>query len=318
MKIRTRSSLIALAISALGLGLRPAPADTIPYTSALSYAYNTDDDTPQSVTHSDPATASSVTLGQGGDYGSVGGFASADLSTGQLKVRATDAAQTGYNPYVQTNASFGDGFRTFGPGGSPFSWSPDTGARFTLDLTGSKVSSSGSLADLGYGQAGAYILLSIFKPGTLGPDSSVVGDPNNVAYFLYLLGNPNQQLGYVDPSHNLHLLSPTAYYGDLTQDIHITQDFQPGGDFDWVVLMGAGGGLNGGQSYDMDLSHTLTVGYSGPAGTTTESVSGIFHNFGAAVPEPAGVAMLAIGLGGALAARYLAGRRAPGSSGEAG
>ncbi len=301
MRLRLSSMprcLASLALLALPAAT-PAPAGTIPYTEALISTFNPSETNTFISIHSAPAIASTQSYARSGDWGSVSAFASADLSTGQLKVRAANAPEAGISPYMQANAWFGDGFRTTDAGGSPFQWLPNTGARFTMDLTGSSVTSSPlQLAELGFGQVGAFVLLSLYQPGTLQPGGKLVGGANNIGYYLYLLGNPNQNLTYTDPQGVGHSLLPTAYYGDLTKDIHIAQDFQPGGDFDWVILVGASGQLTGPQFYDMDLSHTLTVGYSGPAGATSQSVSGLFPGT-QAVPEPASIQMLTLGLASA-------------------
>lgn len=312
MKAYSRSMPLALITAAFAVvgHAGTAVAGTIPYTTALVSTFNPSESKTPTVTHSAPASASSVSYSKSGDWGSVGGFASADLSTGQLKVQASNKPLTGYSPYMQSNAWFGDGFRTYQQGGSPFQWQPNDGARFTLDLTGSTVSASDSnLANLGYGQVGAFVLLSLYKPGTLDPSSKLVGGDNNIGYYLYLLGNPNQNLTYVDQDGHSHSMIPTAYYGGITQNIHITQNFQPGGDFDWTILMGISGQLSGPEYYNIDLSHTLTVGYSGPAGSTTQSVSGLFNNF-APVPEPSAMILLATALAGVAAQQGLRGRRA--------
>lgn len=269
-------------------------AATLPYTHALVSTFNPNESvTPQDI-HSAPAVPSSVNYASSGTWGGVSGFASANLSTGQLKVRAANAPVSGFSPYVQSNAWFGDGFRAHTPSG-PFGWTPDATSRFSMDLTGTQVNSSAPLVNLGYGQVGGFVLLALYQPGTLDPAGKLVGDTNNFQYFLYLLGNPNQQLTYTDPQGQSHPLVPTASYNDLTQDIHIAQDFQPNGDFDWALLIGCAGQISGPEFYDMDFSRTLNVSYSGPAGSTTTSESGLFNNF-ANVPEPTsmGVMMFAV------------------------
>lgn len=304
MKHRSRSIAAAVAVALLSIPslMSEAVAETVPFTTSLVFANNPDETGYQVDTHSSPATATSESYSKSGDWGSVGAFASADLSTGQLKVRALNAPNTGYSPYVQTNAWFGDGFRTRDSSGAPFQWLPNTGAQFTLDLTGNSVSSSGAIADLGFGQVGAFVVLSLFEPGTLSASSKLVGDEHGMGYYLYLLGNPNLNLLYTDWEGGQHPMAPTAYYGDLSGDIHIRQDFQPNGDFDWAVVLGVAGQLSGPEFYDLDLSHTLTVGYVGPSGSVTTSVSGLFTNI-QAVPEPGAMALLSMGLVGLLAGR---------------
>lgn len=263
-----------------------ARAATVPYTEALLSTYNPAESATPIDVHSAPAGPSQANYARSGDWGSVAGFASANLAAGQLKARAANSPLAGYSPYMQSNAWFGDGFRASDPSG-PFSWTPESLSRFNLDLTGSAVTSPKPLHDLGYGNVGAFVLLSIDKPGTLNPDSPLVGGDNNIAYYLYLLGNPNQHLTYVDNQGRSQPLVATGVYNDLSSDIHIAQDFQPGGDFDWSLLIGMSGQITGPDFYDIDLSHTLTLSYSGPAGSTTASSSGLFQNF-SPIPEPTG------------------------------
>lgn len=275
-----------------------AVGETIPYTNALVFSFNPTGSPLIQQTFSDPPNAATASYSVSGEWGSAGGYAYSNLATGQLKVSAAASAAPGSSPYMQVNAWFGDGFRTTNPDGSPFSWNVNTGAQFNLDLKGSVVSASDSnLGNLGFGQVGAFILLSIYAPGTFSPDTKLVGDPQSIGYYLYLLGNPNQSLTYTDQQGQQHSLIPTAYYGDLSQDIHITQDFQPNGDFDWSILLGAGGQVFSSENYNIDLSHTLDVGYKGPDGSVTNSVSGLFDT-AQAVPEPSGLVLVATGIAG--------------------
>ena len=65
------------------------------------------------------------------------------------------------------------------------------------------------------------------------------------------------------------------------------------------MILGIAGGQTVPGSFDIDFSHTVTVGYQGPAGALTQSVSGLFGNIGepvAAVPEPGSLALVVAGL----------------------
>ncbi|HQY88400.1 MAG TPA: hypothetical protein PK402_07060, partial [Tepidisphaeraceae bacterium] len=134
---------LALA-TAVGVCCSSAFGVTVPYTKALISSFNPNETATPIVQHSNPASPSSLSYIQSGDWGSVSGFASADLSTGQLKVRATSMPEDGQFPSMQTNAWFGDGFRANSPSG-PFAWTPDSMSRFTLDLTDSAVTASSDL-----------------------------------------------------------------------------------------------------------------------------------------------------------------------------
>lgn len=289
---RLAASLVALS----SLTTLPATAATVPFTKALMYAF--DPSAPggdlQRTVHQQagntPPDAAAASLAHSGAWGSASGMAAADLAGGTLKSRATAQQDGTQTVYTQSNASFGDGFRTAGNNGSPFVWTPDAQARFSLTLSG-MLDASPSLVDL---SAGAFVLLSLYQPGTLDVNAPLASGPNLIGYYLYLLGNPNQQLQACNAGVCTQLV-PTAYLGDLEGATNVVQNFNPGGDFDWVLLLGASGALyNPGTSYDMDLSHTLTFAYEGPQGSQTTPVSGLFNNFDVQdVPEPP---LLALGM----------------------
>lgn len=108
MNARPRSMVTAFAtfviLTTVGSATAVSDVVTIPYTKALVSTFNPTESVTPIVTHNTPAIASAVTYDQAGSWGSVSGFASADLSTGQLKVRAADAPLVGYSPYMQVNA----------------------------------------------------------------------------------------------------------------------------------------------------------------------------------------------------------------------
>jgi hypothetical protein len=281
-------------------------AATVPFTSASTLALYPDVNDLNSLVNtgyspdvkSGPPSPASQTTTVSGAWGAVSAIAGANLQTGQLKAQAAVTANnySGFMPYGQTNATFGDGFRATSSG-QPFSWLPDSTAKFTMNLSGT-LSSSGYTVD-GSG-TGAFIMMAILRPGTLSPtafsdaDYQLTTDPNVLSYYVYSLGNPGATWYF-----NGEALTTTLGFTDIPDQI--TQEFSPGGDFDWWVLLGAAGQVPGPlTSYDFDLAHTMTLDYTGPTGTTTESSSGLFRNFQStgSVPEPATLALVALGLGG--------------------
>ena len=153
----------------------------IPFTEAESGSGSTDPCCDYlNTVHNAPSSAATSNYAQSGAWGSVSGVASADLGTGQLKIRSTNAVGDGsVSPSIQTNAIFGDSFTARTAGGSPFAFTAASQAAFTLNLTGSLISSA-PLPTIG---GAAFALLSILQPGTLDPTKPLVDGPTSEQYF---------------------------------------------------------------------------------------------------------------------------------------
>jgi hypothetical protein len=276
----------ALALPPLGA----ARAETIPFNEAILYSID-----PQG-TLIDTINAAPVSesYSNSGGWGSVDISAAANLASGQLKMRAAASMGDGSTwPYVQSNAIFGDGFRVTTPGGAPFDWSSGT-AKFTLNLDGSLQS---SIPLDGQYNPSLFVILSILEPGTLDPNKPLINGPTAIDYFYWNIGNPSAQIYYTDQNGNHLLLTPTGSFDDIPSTI--TAEFDPGGDFDWVLFVGASGQVttltSPDQSFDFDLSHTVTVDYTGPDDSVTKTISGQFGGLQQTtdVPEPASLLLLA-------------------------
>jgi hypothetical protein len=310
-----RKIVIALlSAAAVVAALGTANATTIPFNYTIINTHTPADTDPAHYfmsnvdlnTGANPAPASSVQTdvnGPGDNAGSVGGSAYADLANGQLKARSFSDDPQGQYFYNQQNAIFGDGFRALTPDG-PFQWTPGSSGRFDITLDGS-VTASPDITTMG---VGGFIILAIYQPGTLDPNKNLIGGPNMINYYLWLVGNPNQNLYSCDFHGNCVALTPNEVFTDFGDDIHISQDINVGGDFDWSLTLGFSGQDAYAGYYDMDFSHTLNLGYTGPDGSTTGSISGAFPNTVRTTdpvpsPEPLTLSLFGAGLAGLAAAK---------------
>lgn len=307
-----RVAAIALASILAVLGATEGLAQTIPFNQGLNFSVNPDgaqpipgtevgiDQTQTLNTGANPAAAVSTLSKSNPDvWGSVSGYASASLSTGQLKMQSGATSFGTGSPYMQTNAIFGDGFTTQNAAGQPFTWGNNT-ATFNLALTGTL---SDGLIDQDV-SAGAFVVLSILQKGTLDPNQAFIDSSNSITYFYWNIGNPDYQVFYTDPTgHSQALVQTGPAVTSLSQTVptDLQATFAPGGDFDWALLLGASGQPSLGGSFDIDMSETLDFGYVSPIGGFTTSASGEFANITQgipSVPEPATLSLLWLGLAG--------------------
>jgi hypothetical protein len=214
--------------------------------------------------------------------GTVTTSASADLGAGTLRAQTTvtSTGAAGTQIFGNSFARMGDGFRATTPGG-PFSWTPGDTARFTFDITGSVT----GRVDIG----GSFLSLILFQPGTANTVASQ--SSGLISSNTWTFGPQNQTIA------NTNIVGSFSTFPQS-----IVFDFNPGGDFDWMLVLASTGGLpgdNGPGTLDADFAHTVLVNYAGPQGATTTSVSGLFNNIAppvAAVPEPGSLGLILLGL----------------------
>jgi hypothetical protein len=302
MKFRA-SFIAAVACSSLAVG--PATASslasqgTTPFNWALNYSYNPNasgiggqnpccDYVNQLVTQ--PLASATSSYSQNGPWGSVAGFSEADLSTGTLRssARAWSSGIGGAHPYMQSNAIFGDGFTTTTPLGTPFNWG-NADATFHMKLTGT-ANSTDAFTD-----SAGFAMMFLMQKGTLDPSVSFLDPATSLGYFVWEFGGTGP-LYYTDTNGLSHQLTITQNYASIPSSIDAT--FAPGGDFDWVLLLGESGQEAPGNAFNIDLSHTLELSYTGPAGSVTTSTSGAFDTLPPPreTPEPVTLAIVGAGL----------------------
>jgi hypothetical protein len=317
MNLRTIKGGLALSACILTMAAFAAPAAADPFSQALVASANPlahgigntcdigstffDCQQSKATGPNTPTVTQSYSQSVPGNF-STNIYAQANLATATLKVKAAASTSTGAAPYVQSNATFSDGFKTTSNAtNSPFVWGNNT-ATFDLHL-----GAANTLNSSGNTNAAGFVLLAINTYGSTNADSSWLGTSATITYFLYTFGHDTSiGYGYEDPvTHDITRtdLTTTQFYSSVPTDI--TATFAPGGDFDWVMLFGISG-----QPFDMvssfnyDFSHTLTLNYIGPDGTSFTSDSGIFGTQKeAAVPEPLTLSLFGAGFAGMAALR---------------
>src|SRR5690606_4439580 len=169
-------------------------------------------------------------------------------------------------PYVYSQffASLGEGFRSYDDTGDPFDWAGHT-ATFTMDIHGD------IFAPSNIDGFNAWVALILYEPGTMSPDSLYFNDEHKIAHYLFHVGRPDQHTYFAEDGQQVEVF-PTACVGGPSPTVRIDQMSNPGSDFDWIVVMYASTVLANPGTLSVDMSNTLTLGFTGPAGATTTSV----------------------------------------------
>ena len=279
------SALRAGALAAAALANWQAQAVPITELSSAVTQYLYDDGT-GTVSVTTPTSGfqpNTTSTAPANGAGTVNATASADLATATLRgtVNVTSTGLADSIVFGAANARIADQFRTSTPSG-PFTWTPGNDAHFTFDVTGSITGSP----DFG----GSFLSLFLFEAGTLNSVPTQSTGLLNGSGVAWTFGPQNQVLSGATVLQNF----ATVPTGGVTIDYA----FNPGADFDWMLVFSANGGLfgsNGAASLTADFGNTVHVAYSGPAGATTTSVSGLFTqitNVPAQVPEPSTVSLM--------------------------
>ncbi|WP_395702241.1 PEP-CTERM sorting domain-containing protein [Aquabacterium sp.] len=218
-------------------------------------------------------------------------LAAANLADGTLHVRASSV---GTNEFAFANALFGDSF-THHNGVNPFVWG-NSQATFNVHIDGVETFSPGSGNNNPTRTNFALISLMIFAPGQLSTSSC-----NTTHMFSWSIGDFGTPQDFCG-NNVLGNLSGAV-------DSDLQAQFAPGSDFDWLLVIRVGGGIDNANidtAWTQDFANTATLSYVAPDGATVTSSSGVFPGTtGAAVPEPASWLLVL----GALGAAGLAARR---------
>lgn len=247
------------------------------------------------------ASSSSVSNAGGTHNGASGSaWASSDLATGQLKTYAQatqDDYKTVFGQRANSTASarFGDSFTTSTTSG-PFAWSANDVGSFSMHLDGVSTVNMTNPADINYfTPASGHIIwsvsLELFQAGTFASNFMSGGTYGVCDWLGFLDGSTSTSCAINGVTINIT--------GDLLNGYSLTADVGLGNDFDWALSLNSIAYLMAPGSLEVDFGHTMTVGYTGPAGTTTTSASGLFpfaNGEEQEVAEPETAAILALGL----------------------
>lgn len=219
----------------------------------------------------------------------------ASLESGALRVQAESHSNANSGPFTNNvfafaRADIGDSFRTF-DNQDPYQWASDTEVTFSIDFSG--FVSTGPAVN---NRANAGFSFIAFTPGFLDPYAQFLFNdaPFPTDFNANTIFSDNYHLGGT-------LYSFQTPVGPLPATIDVS--FAPGGDFDWVAGITVDTAASLFDSSIADFFSTATMSYTGPAGTTTYSASGLFPGTlplsnapSSSVPEPGTLILMSLGL----------------------
>ncbi len=276
MNVR-RVACCLIASAAVWLGVSDVATATT--TSYFSYVYFNDYDPG----HQSNNTSLSYSEVQNGAVNT----AFSSLASGQLGVLNAGANTTGF-VFSQVLAQFGDTITATGPA-SGFG---ALNLGVNLDVNANNVFTDPSVNF-------AFLWVYGYRPGTF--DQSFYNSPGNILFAEgFLLGdgtNPNYAALFA-----VNDVPLVATYLNGTNNIPLDIPFSTlGTDFELnVVLSSVTFSTSAGDTWNADMSHTVDVSLTAPEGVTLFSASGLLPgtSAAAAVPEPATLSLLALGVAG--------------------
>lgn len=246
------------------------------------------------------APPTQVAIGNGGSFETftLSSSASADLAAGSLRAAArieNSETTQGRTAFASATAWIGDSFTFNTAQGSPFAWGANGRATLNIDLDGVLNNTTIDPWAVFYG-----VQFAVRQHGAIQSSQGIPLTP--LGQFVWSQWSTVHGPGGYDGSSSGTLPITALVSGSLEAgDLSLQLSFQPGGDFDWDLVLYTDTTLTDVAGIkEADFSHTLNASFVAPTGAVVTSSSGVFP-VTSAVPEPAGWALMLAGGVGVLA-----------------